>query len=103
MFKRISVAMMIAAMTTSVAVADQLLPAQSYQLAQVPQDPDFNGSIQNGDSDRPGYRPGYRPGAVRDRYYCVLSSGSYCSAGEQRVGGVCRCPNQIGSGRVIVR
>lgn|GEM_PF-3804356 len=93
MFMRISTAALVAALSTAGAFAGQ---SQSIELAQ--SSGNFQGNTES--YTRPA-NPGPRPRP--DRYYCILKSGSYCSVREQRVGGVCRCPNQTGSGRVVVQ
>lgn len=95
MFMRISAAVLVAALSSVGAVAGQ---SQSIQLVQSSDGSGFSGNTES--YTRPA-NPGFRP--PRDRYYCVLESGSSCSVREQRVGGVCRCPNQTGSGRVVVQ
>lgn len=95
MFMRIAVALLVAVISTTGAVAGQ---SPSVELVQSSNGSDFSGNTES--YTRPA-TPAPRPRA--DRYYCVLESGSYCSVREQRVGGVCRCPNQTGSGRVVVQ
>ncbi|MCL6706155.1 hypothetical protein M8R20_03985 [Pseudomonas sp. R2.Fl] len=95
MFMRISAAVLVAALSTAGAFAGQ---SQSVELAQSSGGSDYSGNTESSTDSGSSW-----PGKRRDRYYCVLKSGSYCSVDEQRVGGVCRCPNQTGSGRVVVR
>ncbi|MBP1850361.1 hypothetical protein [Rhizobium halophytocola] len=52
--------------------------------------------------ERQTERPGYRPGA-RTIYLCVIDDDKRCVTTPQRVGGVCRCSNMTGSGRVVTR
>ena len=101
MSKFVAVAVLAALIGGAAARADDAPMSSPVQLAD-------NGNVNiitrsnDPDKTRPGYRPGYRP-AARTIYMCVIDSDKQCVTSEQRVGGVCRCSNMTGSGRVVTR
>ena len=95
MWKRIPAAV-IAILVASSAFAGDGVPQTSFELAQ------NSGVIINSQTGKSASDGDVRPGR-RERYYCVIDSEKYCRVDQKRVGAVCRCVGQTGSGTIVVQ